>query len=260
MPSRDLVIVRLGLTPEGGDWDTARDLAPLVNAFPIREALTKQRAAPPLAVRPDVSNPIRPPNLVDRSSPDVESVRHRPGRRTSNPGHRHRALVVGHGARPAWRGSPRPALPALRPSPPCRHRTGWPTGRQAQSMPPRQSIEICAWCLSSVARTSCFWVSLFWRGSRKIADRRTKNHRDPRVSPGMNAEVFLAFPSTERQVCFDNQPLEIKLAHPTGFEPVTSAFGGQRSIQLSYGCILRATLAKPSKLSNGGRLNPHIGL
>jgi CubicO group peptidase (beta-lactamase class C family) len=37
VPSHDLVIVRLGLTREGGDWDNARDLAPLVNAFPIRE-------------------------------------------------------------------------------------------------------------------------------------------------------------------------------------------------------------------------------
>jgi CubicO group peptidase (beta-lactamase class C family) len=34
VPSRDLVIVRLGLTREGGDWDSARDLAPIVAAFP----------------------------------------------------------------------------------------------------------------------------------------------------------------------------------------------------------------------------------
>jgi CubicO group peptidase (beta-lactamase class C family) len=36
VPSRDLVVVRLGLTPEGGDWHTGRDLAPLVNAFSDR--------------------------------------------------------------------------------------------------------------------------------------------------------------------------------------------------------------------------------
>ncbi|MGH6864720.1 MAG: serine hydrolase domain-containing protein [Methyloceanibacter sp.] len=37
IPSRDLVIVRLGLTPDGGDWDNARKLAPLVSAFPAQK-------------------------------------------------------------------------------------------------------------------------------------------------------------------------------------------------------------------------------
>jgi CubicO group peptidase (beta-lactamase class C family) len=34
VPSRDLVIVRLGLTRERGAWDHARDLAPIMRAFP----------------------------------------------------------------------------------------------------------------------------------------------------------------------------------------------------------------------------------
>jgi CubicO group peptidase (beta-lactamase class C family) len=36
VPSRDLVIVRLGRTVQGGKWDHARDLSPIVAAFPPR--------------------------------------------------------------------------------------------------------------------------------------------------------------------------------------------------------------------------------
>ena len=49
-----------------------------------------------------------------------------------------------------------------------------------------------------------------------------------------------------RELCSENS----QLAHPRGFEPLASAFGGQRSIRLSYGCADPCLYTICSKIAN----------
>ena len=95
-------------------------------------------------------------------------------------------------------------------------------------------------------------VSHFERQVLKISPRsaiQASRIREPAIVRPQSdlriSEISLPFMALGK-ICGES----FEMAHPRGFEPLASAFGGQRSIRLSYGCAEIYPYANCSKIAN----------